>query len=155
MAESKYGQYILRSPAKGIGPKPEKAQQGIVVNDESFPGVSGIACNFAFLCVTEPGLMPDPPHKHEFDEFLYFFSTDPANMNDLGAEIEVALGEEWEKHNISTSFILYLPKGLQHCPINIKRVDRPFFFGHIMLTPKYVKVLSNGQTAGVSMPANI
>jgi hypothetical protein len=140
MTDTKYGQYILRGPAKQIGPQPGKTSSGIVVNAESWPGVSGIECNFAFICVSEPCLMPDPPHKHDFDEFLYFFPTDPTDMNNLGAVVEIALGEEWEKHVIETSFVLYLPKGLQHCPLNIKKVDRPFYFGHIMMTPKYVKV---------------
>jgi len=49
----------------------------------------------------------------------------------LGAEVEIALGEEWKKNIITTSAIVYLPKGLQHCPINVKIVDRPFLFGHI------------------------
>jgi hypothetical protein len=138
--DTRYGQYFLKSPAKPIGPDPTKAQPGIVVDAESWPGVTGINTNFAFLYVSKPGLMPDPPHKHDFDEFLYFFSSDPANMNDLGAEVEIALGEEWEKHVMDTSFVLYIPKGLQHCPLNIKKVDRPFYFGHIMMNPKYFKV---------------
>jgi hypothetical protein len=140
MTETKYGQYILRNPAKPMGLKPDKDQPGIVVNAESWPGVSGINCNFAFLVISEPAMMPDPPHKHDFDEFLYFYSTDPKDMNNLGAVVEIALGEEWEKHVIDTAFILYLPAGLMHCPLYIKTVTRPFYFGHIMMTPKYVKI---------------
>jgi hypothetical protein len=27
--------------------------------------------------------------------------------------------------------VIYFPKGLQHCPIFVKKLDRPFLFGHV------------------------
>jgi hypothetical protein len=139
-AEPKYGKYILREPIKEPTPKKRAVVPGVNITADLWPGISGINCNFAFQCVSEPYLMPDPPHKHEFDEFLYFLAGNPMNMKDFGAEVEIALGEDWEKHLITTTSIVYLPAGLQHCPINVKKVEKPFFFGHIMLSGKYAKI---------------
>jgi hypothetical protein len=144
MTELKYSQYFLDA-VKEMSPKPGESMQGVVVGMDSWPGISDITCNFAFLPVTKPGLMPDPPHTHDTDEFLYFLPANPLDMNDFQAEIEIALGEEWEKHVMTKPTVLYIPRGLQHCPLNIKRVDKPFFFGHIMNTPKYTKTLVSDQ----------
>jgi uncharacterized RmlC-like cupin family protein len=54
-------------------------------------------------------------------------------VKEFDAEIQVALGEEWEVHTVNSTSVIYIPKGLQHCPINVKIVNKPFLFGHIML----------------------
>lgn len=140
MAETKYGQYISQNPMKTPALKDRKSIPMVNVREEIWPGVSGITCNFAFVCVSEPNLMPDPPHKHDFDEYLFFIGGDPMNMGELGAEIEVALGEEWEKNLITSPAIVYIPKGLLHCPIYVRKVDKPFLFGHVMPSAEYNKV---------------
>jgi hypothetical protein len=137
VAEGKYGKYILRNATKIPVLKQRPHTPSFSAREEYWPGVTGMGCNFSLNCVTEPRLLPDPPHKHEFDEYLLFMGGNPLNLQEFDAEIEVALGEEWERHTIDTTSILYIPKGLQHCPINIKRVGRPFIFGHIMLAGKY------------------
>ena len=139
MAESKYGKYILREPRVMGEPPPRRTTQvmGVSMNPELVSGIGEFNCNFNFLGVVAPHLLGDPPHKHEYDEFLFFIASDPKTAPDLGGEVEIALGEEWEKHVITTSSIVCLPRGVHHCPIHIKRVDKPFYFGHIMLAPKY------------------
>ena len=140
MAESKYGKYILREP-RGEGPPLRKTTQirGASINEEvlSASGISGVDCNFNFMGVVEPHLMADPPHKHEYDEFLFFITGDPENAPELGGEVEIGLGENWDKHVITTSAIVCLPRGVHHCPINVKNVDKPFYFGHVMLATQY------------------
>ena len=139
MAETKYGQYIQREPIKDQPTVRKRATYPFVtVNEEQGTGFD-VNCNFALSCVSEPYLMPDPPHSHDFDEFLLFIGSNPKNVKDFGAVVEIALGEEWEKHIIDTTAVVYLPKGLQHCPINVKQVDKPFWFGHIMLSSSYSK----------------
>lgn len=81
--------------------------------------------------------MEDSPHDHDFDMYLYFLGKD--NMADLGAEIEMGFGEEQEIHTITTSSSVYIPKGLVHCPLNFKRVDRPVLFVHATIAAKYTK----------------
>jgi len=64
-------------------------------------------------------------HTHDFDEVIGFFGTNPADQRDLGGEIELWL--DGEKHILTNSFIAFVPKGMVHCPLKIKRVDRPIF----------------------------
>jgi hypothetical protein len=40
---------------------------------------------------------------------------------------------------------IFLPAGLQHCPINVKKVGKPFLFGHIMLAGKYSNDTPNSE----------
>jgi quercetin dioxygenase-like cupin family protein len=63
------------------------------------------------------------PHKHNFAEVLCFFSTDPKNIHDLDAEIELWI--EDEKHIITQSVMVYLPAGTMHCPLSFPVVNKP------------------------------
>jgi hypothetical protein len=65
------------------------------------------------------------PHTHPFDEVLCYFGTDKQDPYDLGAVVELWLGGE--KQTITTSAIVFIPKGLQHGPLIYKEVNRPFF----------------------------
>jgi hypothetical protein len=66
-------------------------------------------------------------------------SFDPDNMGELGADIEIGLGEEQEIHKITTPTTVYIPAGMIHCPLEFKRVDKPVLFVHCTLASKYVK----------------
>ncbi|HEX7475371.1 MAG TPA: hypothetical protein VF318_05340 [Dehalococcoidales bacterium] len=136
-ASNKYGKYILHDAVGVPVLKQREHTPSVSAREDLWPGITGMGCNFGVNCVTEPYLLPDPPHKHEFDEYLFFIGSNCLNMKEFDAEIEVALGEEWERHTISSTSIVYIPKGLQHCPIHVKRVGKPFLFGHIMLAGRY------------------
>ena len=129
MAERKYEKYVVSAPvAKGkFGPLVE------FVGEEHY----GSEFSLLFAHITEPCLMEDSPHAHDFDMYLYFLGKD--NMADLGAEIEMGFGEEQEIHTITTPSSVYIPKGLIHCPLNFKRVDRPILFVHATIAAKYTK----------------
>jgi mannose-6-phosphate isomerase-like protein (cupin superfamily) len=66
-------------------------------------------------------------HIHDFDEFIGFIGVkgrdDPRS---LGAEIEVWLGGE--KYMITQSCLIYVPKGMRHCPVRFTRIDSPVLF---------------------------
>ncbi|MBN1190096.1 MAG: hypothetical protein JXA46_10120 [Dehalococcoidales bacterium] len=137
MAESKYQKYVFKEPTINLPPR--KPTEGFIVNlnENMMSGFQKIDCNFNFVGVLAPHVLADPPHKHDCDELLFFFSADPSNPVDLGGEVEIALGEDWEKQVVNTSAIICLPSGVQHCPIHVKKVDRPFYFGHCLLASKY------------------
>jgi len=80
---------------------------------------------------------PDNPggHIHPYDECLLFGGLDYDNPNDLGAVIEIYLGEENEKYTINTPAVVTIPRGLVHCPLVTKRVDKPYAFSAISLHP--------------------
>jgi hypothetical protein len=92
--------------------------------------IEGARPNFALYYIMRAGMFPETPHSHHCDEYLMFLPTDPHDMKNLGAVIEVAYGEEWKKVVFSQSALVFFPKELQHCPIHVKKMERPFLFGH-------------------------
>lgn len=65
--------------------------------------------------------------------------TDPDNPMELGAEVEMCVGPEMEKHIITTSTIMYFPANLPHSPWRILKVDRPFFIVTINQSPEHTE----------------
>jgi hypothetical protein len=130
MDKRKYEKYVVSAPlAKGeFGPLIE------------FVGEKHYGSDFSLLFahISAPCLMENAPHSHDFDMYLYFLGVN--DFGDMDAEIEIGLGEEQEIHTITTPSSVYIPKGLIHCPLNFKRVDKPILFVHATLAPKYIKV---------------
>ena len=137
MAESKYEKYFLREAKPASPVFPPKYAQNISLTEELTKAIGKFDINFNFLGMLRPHVLMDPPHKHDCDEFLFFIPVDSENWPDLGGEAEIALGEEWEKHTITTAAIICLPAGVQHAPIFIKKVEKPFYFGHCLLASSY------------------
>ena len=67
----------------------------------------------------------DTGHSHDFGEVVTFFGSNPDDPTDLCGEIEFWL--EDEPHTITKSCVIFVPKGVKHCPLILKRVDRPIF----------------------------
>lgn len=76
------------------------------------------------------------PHTHPVPEVLVALGSDPDNPKDLGAEFELYMGTEMEKHIINTSTMIYIPENTVHCPFTITRVTRPFLFMQAHYGPK-------------------
>jgi hypothetical protein len=151
---TKYGKYIMTEPHAPFdlvpipGVSAEEMEQrrkaelpNIRVNSNLNKEVS---LDFAFVPVAkpdEPGYKGHPSHKHDVEEYIWFHGGDPQNVMDFGAEIEITLGEgkNAEKHIIDKSSVVYIPKGLAHLPIKFKKVDKPIFWGHILLTNTYLE----------------
>ena len=132
MAETKYGKYILRDPiGKGV------FAPSMMLNGEKDFG--GQPLSIAWSSYSEPFDVYQDSHKHDFDQFLWFLGGDPMDVGNLGAEIEFSLGEEQEKHIINTASIVYIPKGLYHCPLNYKVVHKPFAVLDVFLSPTYAQ----------------
>jgi hypothetical protein len=130
LAETKYGKHILKDVIKA----PEGGLMGYSVI--AHEGELDVDCSMGYHCISEPTEF-DRPHAHEFAEILCFLGGNPKDIRDLGAEVEICLGEEQEKHIIDTAAVVSIPAGLMHCPLIIKKVTKPFVFLEISLTPKY------------------
>ena len=87
-----------------------------------------------YLPVYKPAFPEQSPHSHDFDEYLSFFGMHKDGIKDLGAEVEICIGEEQEKHVFNKPTTLFFPKGLLHCPLRYTKVDKPFMIVHIWLT---------------------
>ena len=77
------------------------------------------------------------PHTHDTDEIIGFFSSNPDDPYDLGGDIEIWL--EDEKYNITRTTMIFVPAGMKHCPMILKRVDRPIFHFTVVTGGQYIK----------------
>ena len=46
---------------------------------------------------------------------------------------------EDEKYLLTKSCLFFVPNGLRHCPLTVRRVDRPILFLAVSVTSRYVK----------------
>ena len=130
MAESPYEKYILRDPVKD-GPLGTYIHLG----KEYFPELK---FGMYWCTYSKPTVAHDEAMVHDFDQFLWFIGGDPENVRDFDAEVELSLGKEQIKHTITSTSIVYIPKGLVHCPLKYKKVNKPFVVLDMSMTPKYV-----------------
>ena len=133
----KYAKYIRREPIgtfAGLHPQ-LTGIENFKVNGKQW----GVGCRMGTTAVDKPFLMEKQAHTHPCDEFLCFFGGNAMKVRDFGAEIELYLGEELEKHVIDCATLVYVPKDLPHCPLNFKVIDQPIVFMAIILGNKYIK----------------
>jgi len=130
LAQSKYGKYIISNPllikpygsqadgVKGVTfPKELFMNTGLV---KGFPTLVDIGWHFA---------IPDPDpveqaHSHDFDTVSCFVGSDPKEPANLFATLEMQLGDE--KHILTKTCVIFIPKGLEHCPLIHRSVERPY-----------------------------
>ncbi len=138
MAATKYGKYIISelkppaveapwSPPNISGAGKGKGGRVLYMDSSVVPGATYMECVWV---LPRPAGTPSPSagtksHTHHYDEVIGFFGTDLNDPYDLGAEVELWLGDE--KHIITKTSLVFIPAGLRHCPLNFLRVDRPVF----------------------------
>jgi hypothetical protein len=105
--------------------------------------LEGIELNYTWGFYKKPGIWhrgpgsSDGAHVHPSDEVLVFAGTEPNDINYLGAEISIDLGEERERYVFDKPTVVVCPKGTAHAPIITRYVDRPFAFFMMNLASKY------------------
>jgi quercetin dioxygenase-like cupin family protein len=136
----KYGKYfIYDAPPYQIPPeiaaKMKKAQkkEASTVEGTRLVSLDGMRLegapymDFVWLWKGSAKSYAESEHVHNFDEFIGFIGTrgleDP---HGLGGEMEVWLGGE--KYIIAKSCLIFVPKGVKHCPIRFNRIDSPVLF---------------------------
>jgi hypothetical protein len=142
MLSNKYGKYIIREPlVKGrMTPQVHICGEKHLCGDEFCPGsvFPDFPNEVTLFTITEPCVI-SAKHAHDYDELLYFLGGNPLNFFDFGARAEILLGDEEEKHLIDATTIIYVPKGLMHCPIYFNTVKKPIMFMHICSSTKYAR----------------
>ena len=138
MAESKYGKYIVTDVSKFKKDTPvgdnDDSVTGLFLflDDEVVKGSFFVRCTWFWKKPEERRL---GSHTHPYDEVVAFMGTNPDDVHDLGGEIELWL--EDEKHILTKSCLVFIPKGMKHCPLQVRRVDRPIFHFTIGTSGKY------------------
>ncbi len=72
-------------------------------------------------------------HVHPGGEVLVYLGMDPRDPEALGAELEIDLGPEHERHLVTASSAVVCPAGVPHMPQLTRWVDRPFGFFAVCL----------------------
>ena len=140
MAETKYGKYFVQEPMlEGMFAPRIRFASGEYFGE--------LNLSLQMNCITEPWLIEEEPHTHDFDQLLFFYGSNPMDLGDFGAEVELSLGEEGEKHIINKMTVVHIPKGLLHCPLYFKKVDRPVMFMNVALTPEYKKTVDKVESS--------
>jgi hypothetical protein len=68
---------------------------------------------------------PDKPHTHPTTQIMCFVGTDPDDLTDLGADFEICLGKEEERHVFNKSTAIVTPPFLPHWPGGLLKCERP------------------------------
>jgi hypothetical protein len=136
LADTKYGKYIVKqlksniaeaswiNPVQAAGK--DRGGRLLFLDQEVVPGAFYVETTWSFPrgVITEPKSVAEP-HKHDYDEVLGMFGTDLNDPYELNGEVEFWLGDE--KHIITESCIIFIPRGLMHCPLVYRRIDKPIF----------------------------
>jgi len=123
MAKSKYGHMIKDFSFKDYGPG--DFRQGTKMAGDFF----GYDVCLEYGTYYSAGKMSNTPKQavsHTYDKVMIWMGTDTYDMGYLGAEVELCLGEEKEKHMITTATAVAVPKGIPHLPADINRMDDRF-----------------------------
>jgi hypothetical protein len=140
MEESKYGKYIVsdlkttRFPPEYAARYAQWATRILWMDDKVVDGAFQMNCSW-YLRPPAAEMPEGRGHTHDADEIIGFFGSNPLDPYDLGGEIEFWI--EDEQHFITRSSMIFVPGGMKHCPLLIKRVDRPIFHFSTVTTGQY------------------
>ncbi len=144
MAEAKYEKYIISGIPKKVQELTAKMQETegespgrmlLYTDGEYNEGVYYFTTQWVYG-PSEKGI-PPITHDHSYDEYLGFFGSDTDHPEDLCGEVELSIGDE--KHSITKSCVVFIPKEVSHCPMKFKRVDKPIFYFATAPTTSYSK----------------
>jgi hypothetical protein len=148
MAKTKYGKYIISGipdkekekvaammKAQGKQPDEGPGKMLLYTDGQYNKGVYYFTTQWVYG-PSEEGI-PPITHDHSYNEYLGFFGSDTEHPEELCGEVELYIGGE--KHTITKSCVVFIPKGVSHCPNKFKRVDKPIFYFATAPTTAYSK----------------
>lgn len=144
MAGTKYGNYITPLSFKDYGPGGYR--QGTVITSEML-GLDVHLEYGTYFTAGKTGREPGKAEVSEYDRTVLWMGTDTYDLGELGAEVELYLGEEREKHLIATSSAAFIPKGMQYQAV-CTRMEERFINLSVWLGPTPdVKTVTPGETS--------
>src|SRR4030042_3990446 len=100
MAETKYGKYIVTELKKKVTSpyentiRPEDQTEVLMLDDDVVKGAFVVDTVWFWPERVKRTESDVRPHKHNYDEVLAIFGTNPEDPHDLGGELELWLGDE-------------------------------------------------------------
>jgi hypothetical protein len=76
-------------------------------------------------------------HYHPEAEILCFVGLDPDNLDFLGAELEIGMGKDYERHIFNKPTVAICPAAFPHLPLITRWVDKPYGFFVICLSGEH------------------
>jgi len=136
MPNTKYGKYIITELKQDIHeaawtPEMRPVSKGtggrvLWLDNEVIPGAFYVETDWAVPRKADEPFKPgSTAHKHDYDEVLAMFGTNIDDPYDLCGEVEFWL--ENERFILTRSCIIFIPAGMQHCPLNFLKMERPIF----------------------------
>ena len=130
--------------------KEESPMPGIIANPQIYfrgdSDMPGAKATWGYQVFIKPVTMVEESHYHAVDEYQFYLgSTFPDICGSFDAEIEIFIGPKYERHIIKEPTAIYIPAGLVHNPIDLRRVTKPLFFTALLMAPFYNSI---SQTKG-------
>jgi hypothetical protein len=162
MAETKYGKYFIQygitTPKIEGELRPVIARVDNAVAEGSYfylvhwmfpsegPGFGAVDSeiwrtqygNLSEKMFTHP-MAGHPPHIHKDAELLFHIGTDPNNPMDLGAEVQMYMGPEMERHTFTKSTVIWIPPNFIHAPWKPLKTTRPWIFIEVNQGPSHTE----------------
>lgn len=87
--------------------------------------VPGSRLSIGFAHIDKPDTIIDNSHKHTHDQWIFLTGTSD-NFVEFDADIEFGLDNK--TYQINYPFYAFVPAGMYHCPLIVKRVGKPIIF---------------------------
>ena len=146
LVEKKYGHLITENRehrhSDWVNQVPRDPESGQILTWLDGDVIPGAFYYESFMAIkpTIEGSYNDPPHVHpEWDEVIGIYSTNPKDTENLGGEVHLTIDDELQV--ITRSCAIFIPKGLQHGPLVIKKVTTPILLVTTGNYPNYTQVL--------------
>jgi hypothetical protein len=131
LSELKYASNIIYKPKpnprvpeiRPDAPTPDMSTRVMFLDSEYVKGCFYLDCNWFWKGSDTQVRVKQ--HSHDFDEVLGFFGSNPQDTEDLCGEIEFWI--EDEQYILTRSCAIFVPKNTKHCPLIIRKVERPIF----------------------------
>jgi hypothetical protein len=125
---------IMRPSERGIGPG--NGDQIVWLFGKNLEGMD---VNFTWGLYSKCGKWHrgGEAHTHPEAEILCFVGLDPNDINYLGAELELGLGKDYERHVYNKPTVVVCPQGFPHLPLVTRWVDKPYGFFVICLSGEH------------------
>jgi ferredoxin len=109
------------------------------LDDDAVPGSNFYVAHWVFPHDDPMPGVGHPPHVHKDAELIMVMGGDPEHPEELGAEIEVFLGPDMERHIIDKSCVIFIPPYFMHCPWRILRTTKPWIFMEVNQGPRHTE----------------
>ncbi len=87
--------------------------------------IPGNRLSIGFAHIARADEIGGPTHHHPHDQWIAMFGTSD-NFVDFDADVEFSL--DGKVYKINYPFYAFIPAGMPHCPLTVKRLGKPIIF---------------------------